>query len=233
MMGVASASSVHDVIAHLAIITGYLPFLEVVIIGLLAGLTGLFAVLGKHVFFAESVTHAAFPGGILGVVIGVQLGLSQSHLAVPLLIGVVVFSLLSMLVTRWIVCLPGMNAHSAAGVILVASFAVGYLLNKWFSPLPLSITTFLTGSVSTVGVDDVLMALLVLVLVSCVVLNKGRELIAWCFDPSMVAVRARAAVCAGSLDSVDSIHSRAGYDATDCANNGIAERAAGCSLTKT
>ena len=69
-----------------------LPLVEICIVGALAGLVGVFAVLKRRVFFAESVTHGTFPGAVLGVVVGSSLccrcGCSpgHSHYAFPSLV---------------------------------------------------------------------------------------------------------------------------------------------------
>ena len=45
-----------------------LPIIEVVLMGLLAGLVGAVALVHRRIFFTESLTHATFPGAIVGVV---------------------------------------------------------------------------------------------------------------------------------------------------------------------
>ena len=46
-----------------------LPIIEVVLMGLLAGLVGVVALVHRRIFFTESLTHATFPGAIIGVVL--------------------------------------------------------------------------------------------------------------------------------------------------------------------
>lgn len=46
-----------------------LPIIEVVLMGLLAGLVGAVALVHRRIFFTESLTHATFPGAIIGVVL--------------------------------------------------------------------------------------------------------------------------------------------------------------------
>ena len=46
-----------------------LPLFEIIVVGALCGLSGVFGVLRRRVFFAESITHSTFPGAVLGVVI--------------------------------------------------------------------------------------------------------------------------------------------------------------------
>ena len=45
-----------------------LPIAEVVAVGVLLGIVGALAIVGKRVFFSESLSHGTFPGAVLGVV---------------------------------------------------------------------------------------------------------------------------------------------------------------------
>ena len=47
-----------------------LPIAEVVAVGVLLGIVGALAIVGKRVFFSESLSHGTFPGAVLGVEIG-------------------------------------------------------------------------------------------------------------------------------------------------------------------
>ena len=78
---------------------------------------------------------------------------------------------------------PGVSSQSAAGVVLTFGFALGYFLNKWFSPLPLKVDSFLAGSVLNVGRVDVVAVGVVLVLTVLALLVAGRFLTFYSFDP--------------------------------------------------
>ena len=41
-----------------------LPIAEVIVVGSLLGVVGALAILGKRVFFAESLSHGTFPGAL-------------------------------------------------------------------------------------------------------------------------------------------------------------------------
>ena len=45
-----------------------LPLCELGLLGILSGIVGTMTVLRGRVFFAESITHGAFPGAVIGVV---------------------------------------------------------------------------------------------------------------------------------------------------------------------
>ena len=78
---------------------------------------------------------------------------------------------------------PGVSSQSAAGVVLTFGFALGYFLNKWFSPLPLKVDSFLSGSVLNVSRVDVVAVGVVLVLTVLALMVAGRFLIFYSFDP--------------------------------------------------
>ena len=78
---------------------------------------------------------------------------------------------------------PGVSSQSAAGVVLTFGFALGYFLNKWFSPLPIKVDSFLAGSVLNVSRVDVIAVGVVLVLTVLVLAVAGRFLTFYSFDP--------------------------------------------------
>ena len=68
-----------------------LPIAEVVAVGVLLGIVGALAIVGKRVFFSESLSHGTFPGAVLGVVIGQFMGASSSSLSLWLFVGAALF----------------------------------------------------------------------------------------------------------------------------------------------
>ena len=157
-----------------------LPIIELILVGALAGVVGVLAVLGRQVFFAEAITHATFPGAVVGVVIAAALGLSHSWISVFLFIG------------AFLMCIPigalfGLSrvgtTSSAAGIVLTFGFALGYFLNKWFAPLPVKVESFLVGSVLNVNKIDIALSGGLLLLVALVLLARWRQLVFFTFDP--------------------------------------------------
>ncbi|MCK7662227.1 metal ABC transporter permease [Corynebacterium sp. CCM 9185] len=169
-----------------------LPILEIVVVGVLAGLVGVLAVLNQRVFFVESVAHGTFPGAILGVVLGKGLAADWNldndtqHAVLSLflfagaLLACVPLSWLMHRLTR----IAGQSSQASAGIVLTLGFALGYFLSKWFQPLPLKIESFLTGSVLSVNRTDVLAAAVVLVITLIILAIFGRQLIFYAFDGS-------------------------------------------------
>ena len=159
------------------------PALHVTLIGALGGLVGAFAYLDKRIFFAESVTHGTFPGAVLGVVIAAALGLGHSGMSAALYVGAFLGTIPLVALMRSLASIPGISSQGAAGIVLTAGFATGYFLATWFKPLPLAVSSFLTGSVMTVSPADVWWAGAVLLLASVLIAVGHRQLLAHCFDP--------------------------------------------------
>ena len=166
-----------------------LPLVEVVLMGLLAGLVGAVALVHRRIFFTESLTHATFPGAILGVVVAswfsrAVLGQRADFelLSVMVLVGAALMCLPMTWLMRWLSQVPGLSSQSAAGIVLTLGFALGYFLNSWFKPLPLKVDSFLTGSVLNVGLVDVAAVAVVLVVAVAVLVVGGRRLTFYSFD---------------------------------------------------
>lgn len=165
-----------------------LPLAEAIVVGLLGGLVGCLAVLDRRVFFTESVTHATFPGAVLGVVAAVQLGAGfgaesrHAILSAALFIGAGVMCLPMAWLMHGLARVPGQSSQAAAGIVLTFGFALGYFLIKWFQPLPLQIEGFLTGSILHVGPVDVAAAAIVLAVAVAAVAVAGRRIVFHAFD---------------------------------------------------
>lgn len=170
------------------------PALHVTLIGAFSGLVGAFAYLDRRIFFAESVTHGTFPGAVLGVVIAAALGFGHAGMSAALYIGAFLGTIPLVILMRRLATIAGISSQGAAGIVLTAGFAAGYFLATWFKPLPLAVSSFLTGSVMTVSPADVAWAGITLALVIAVVTVGHRHLIAHCFDPSDPAAARRITV---------------------------------------
>ena len=159
-----------------------LPLTECALIGICAGLIGALAVLRSRIFFAESITHATFPGAVLGVVIGSTFLSGHTALSLCLFIGAFLMCLpMSWLMGR-LTRIPGISEQSAAGLVLTFSFALGYFLATWFSPLPLQVASFLTGSILTITASDVWACAALLLITLIIFAGWGRRLLFLCFD---------------------------------------------------
>ncbi|AKE42135.1 Manganese ABC transporter membrane protein [Corynebacterium kutscheri] len=152
------------------------PTIELVLLGLLAGIVGSFVVLSEKVFMTEAITHATFPGAVIGVVVGASLGW---NLSILLFVGAFLCSILvATIANSW-----GGTSQSNAGLTLTFAFALGFFLAKWFAPLPIKVESFLIGSVLSVNRLDVISAGIVLIISLITCIFYGRQLIYGAFDP--------------------------------------------------
>lgn len=167
-----------------------IPLVEAILVGALGGLVGCLAVLHQRIFFTESVTHATFPGAVLGVVVAVPLvaglGSEQRHavLSLSLFLGAALMCVpMAWLMSR-LSRIKGQSSQAAAGIVLALSFSLGYFLAKWFQPLPLKVESFLTGSILNVTTADVVAAGVVLAVAVLVMVLWGRKIVFFAFDQS-------------------------------------------------
>lgn len=165
-----------------------LPIAEVIVVGSLLGVVGALAILGKRVFFAESLSHSTFPGAVLGVVIGQFFG---GDLSAWLFVGAALFCIPLALLMRYLTGLTGISATAAAGIVLTLGYALGVFLLRWFQPLPLKVEGFLTGSLLAVSQTDVAIAAVVGVCTVVSLVLFGRRLVLYYFDPVAFAVSVR------------------------------------------
>lgn len=167
-----------------------LPLVECLVMGAAAGAVGALAVASRRVFLAEALTHATFPGAVVGVVVASQVGgllgggrVGFTALSLALVVGAALACLPMVALTRWLSGVPGLSSQAAAGAVLSLGFGGGYLLSRWFAPLPLKVDGFLAGSVLNVGWTDVVLAGAVAVLVLLVQVLVGHRIAAVAFDP--------------------------------------------------
>lgn len=157
-----------------------LPIIEIVVLGAAMGGVGALAIAGRRVFFAESLSHATFPGAVLGVVVGQWLG---GDISTWLFIGAGLLCIPLAWLMRFLSGLPGISATAAAGIVLTLGFALGVFLLRWFQPLPVKVEGFLTGSLLAVSESDVIAAVVVLLAAVVVIVVWGRKLVVYYFDP--------------------------------------------------
>ncbi|MBM2614846.1 metal ABC transporter permease [Actinoplanes sp. LDG1-06] len=144
---------------------------EVVLAGALAGLIGVQVVLRRLSFFTMALTHATFPGVVAASIIGVNIMLGGVVAGAVVALGVAAL-------TRR----RGQDAAAATGVLLSAGFALGAALVATQSGFSRALSSFLVGSILTVGVPDVVTTAVVLVVVALVLLAGARPLVQIAFD---------------------------------------------------
>ncbi|WP_127504683.1 metal ABC transporter permease [Actinoplanes solisilvae] len=146
---------------------------EVVLAGALAGLIGVHVVVRRLSFFTMALTHATFPGIVLASIIGVNIMLGGVVAGGIVAVGVVAL-------TRR----RGQDASAATGVLLSAGFALGAALVATQSGFSRDLSSFLVGSILTVGTQDLVVTAVVLVVVAVGLTVGARPLLQIGFDRS-------------------------------------------------
>ncbi|OKL48632.1 metal ABC transporter permease [Boudabousia marimammalium] len=165
-----------------------LPLVETILVAGLCGVVGVLAILRRRVFFTQALTHATFPGAIIGVVLvgagvfGAELANNPRALTLAIFIG----ATLACIPMAWgmgrLQKVPGQSPEAVSGVLLTFGFALGYFLAKWFAPLPLKVASFLTGKLLNVNGMDIIWSGSALVVAALVAFTMGRQIVAACFD---------------------------------------------------
>ena len=143
---------------------------EAVLAGALAGLVGVIVVIRRRAFFTMSLTHATFPGAIAGVLLGV-----------PPVLGAAVGSLGLVGIASAIGRVRAQGASVASGIMLTSGFALGVVLQST-SPLPISIESFLTGSILATDLSQLALTAAVLAVAIIVLVVFGRRIVFDSFD---------------------------------------------------
>ncbi|MEU7869906.1 metal ABC transporter permease [Dactylosporangium sp. NPDC049140] len=146
---------------------------EAVLVGTASGLIGVHVVLRRRAFFTMAMTHATFPGVVVAAVTGLNLYLGGAAA------GVLAAFAVTALARR-----RGHDASTATAVALAAGFALGVALMSARAGFTKDLTAYLTGSILTVGDQDLVVAAAVTAAVALVVALLHKELLFTAFDPA-------------------------------------------------
>lgn len=149
-----------------------LAALELVLLGLLAGIAGTLIVFRGRSFFAVALSHATFPGGVIFAVLGWNL-----------LIGQAIFAALLVLLMGMLERVPKQGGQVSSGIVLALGFALGTLLASMNPGLGVPVDALLVGSPLGVSASDVAATGGVLVFSLVTVLVYGRRILFHTFDP--------------------------------------------------
>jgi manganese/iron transport system permease protein len=145
---------------------------EVLLLGVLTGVVGVFVVLRRLAFMTDALTHTVFPGVVIAYLAGWSLALGA------LAFGVLTAVLLTILATNRRVA-----SDAATAIVLTALFSVGVLLVSRQRSYTSDLTLFLFGRILTVDRADLLTTLALTVVVLAVLAMIGKELVLRAFDP--------------------------------------------------
>lgn len=149
---------------------GQRALLEIVLLGIACGPLGVWVVLSRQSYAAESLSHGALPGLVLAALSGL-----------PLLLGAGAGLLVAALCIAFASRVDGVDPDAAVAVAITALFAAGTLLA--FSPeVPARLGELLFGDPLSVSAGDLLASALLSLLVLTCLMRLHRPLALAVFD---------------------------------------------------
>lgn len=150
-------------------------------LGVLTGITGVFAVLRKQSLLGDSVSHSALAGIVLAFM------LTGSNRTEILLLGALFIGLLATLLINLFAKHPKVNFESAMALIMSSFFGLGFILLSQIQKDPNSqaagLERFIFGQAATISKNDVVLVLVVLLIISVLMLLFWKEMKLYVFDP--------------------------------------------------
>jgi manganese/iron transport system permease protein len=153
-----------------------LALVEAVLVGAIAGAVGVHVLLRRLPFFVVAMSHATFPGVVLGSLLGVSLFAGGAVVGVAVALVIVALG-----ATRQV------DDSSAVGIVLAGSFAVGVLVLSAQPGGSRDLPAYLVGSIVTVTGADLVTTALVGALLLGVLAAFHKELVLGAFDPGGLA----------------------------------------------
>jgi manganese/iron transport system permease protein len=153
------------------------PFMQraleaVLLIGALAGATGVLVVLRRLAFLADALTHTVFPGIVIAFLAGRSL-----------LLGALAFGLLSALLLSGLTARRRVGQDAALAILLTSFFAVGVALVSRSSGYASDLTALLFGRVLSIEPADLAQMAVVSAVVLATLAALRKELVLRAFDP--------------------------------------------------
>ncbi len=148
----------------------------VVVVGVVAAVTGVFVVLRRLAFVGDALTHTVFPGIVLAFLAGRSI-----------VLGALVFGVLSAGLLTALEANRRVDADAALAVLLTCFFAVGVVLVSRTRTYTADLSAFLFGRVLAVTPADLAFTAAVGALVLLVLAGVGKELLLRAFDPEGAA----------------------------------------------
>ena len=150
---------------------------EVLLLGALAGVVGVFVVLRRLAFVADALTHTIFPGVVIAHL------LDRS-----LLLGALAFGVLTAVLLTGITSgSRRVGADAALAILLTSFFSLGVVLVSRTRTYTADLTVFLFGRVLAVDRAELLATLALAAVVGGVLWALRKELVLRAFDPDGAA----------------------------------------------
>ncbi len=155
------------------------------LLGVCAGVLGVFVVLRRRALVGDAIAHAALPG------IGASFLIFGERNVVALLAGAFVFGLLGVLCIAAIQMWTRVKEDAALGIVLSSFFGLGLVLSRIAQSTPggnkAGLDGYIFGKAASMVQSDVLVIALVAVTTLVVVAFFFKELRLVCFDRSFAA----------------------------------------------
>lgn len=150
-------------------------------LGVLTGITGVFAVLRKQSLLGDSISHSALAGIVLAYMIT---GSNQTEV---LLLGALFIGLIATVLINMISVHPRVNFESAMALIMSTFFGLGFILLSQIQKDPDSqaagLERFIFGQAATISTQDVRLVLIVLGITIVLMTLFWKEMKVYVFDP--------------------------------------------------
>ncbi|MEX5632035.1 metal ABC transporter permease [Parafrankia sp. FMc2] len=148
--------------------------IEIVILGALSAAVGVLVMLRRLAFLTDALTHAVFPGVVVGFMIGGTDGIVPGALLVA---GLAAAGFTALASTRRI------SEDAAMAMLLTGCFAVGVVLVSRRESYTADLTGFLFGRLLTVNTTDITVTAVTAAVAGTVLLLARKELLLRAFDP--------------------------------------------------
>lgn len=161
------------------------------LLGLAAGVVGVFALLRKRSLMTDALSHATLPGIGLAFLVAGALGGPGRSLPV-LMLGAAVTGVLGVLCIQWLLRLTRLREDAAIGIVLSVFFGAGVVVLSYVQANAASgaagLNHFIYGQTAAMSVGDAVLmgAIAALAVVSVVLLFK--EFAVVCFNDSFARV---------------------------------------------
>ncbi len=150
--------------------------IELILIGSLTSIIGVFLVLRNLAFLGEALSHGVFPGIILSFL-----------LKVNLLVGAVVSGIITVIGISLISRDRKTSANTATGILFTTMLALGIVLISTVRNYKADLTSLLLGDILAVTWNDIALTLIVSVIVIATLRLLWKKLIIVSFDPSFAS----------------------------------------------
>ena len=151
------------------------------LIGITAGILGVFATLRGHSLLGDTISHAAFPG------IACIYLLTLSKNPVLLLFGGSLSGALGVYIVQQIIFHTRLKKDAALGIVLSVFFGFGLVLMTIIQKLPVAsqsiLTRFLYGNTTSLFSEDVIAISFIACVIIALIISFNKELSLVSFDP--------------------------------------------------